>query len=230
MASEAMFIGGPGVGMTSVGVWNHVADRIIGLPLVGPRIAIDGPDGAGKTHFADQLAAVVQSRHSRPVVRISVDNFHHARAVRHRQGRCSPAGFWEDSYDYCRFRRDVLEPFAPGGSRRFRHASYSHVTDEVLNPRSETADPAAVLIVDGIFLQRAELSAHWDLTVFLDVGFTETARRMALRDGTSPDPEDPSMRRYVEGQRIYFRDCRPQQRASILIDNNDLDDPTILRG
>jgi len=140
---------------------NHVADRIIEMPLTGPRIAIDGPDGAGKTHFADQLAAVLQNRHV-PIVRISIDNFHNLRAVRYRQGRQSPIGFWEDSYNYSRFHADVLAPFAPGGSRRFRRASYSHASDEIRHPTVETADPAAVLVVDGIFLQRLELGAHWD--------------------------------------------------------------------
>lgn len=209
-------------------VVNHVVDRIIRTPIIGPRVAIDGPDGAGKTYFADALADALQDRH-RPVARISIDDFHNVRAVRYRQGRHSPLGFWEDSYNYERFRSDVLEPFGPEGSLRFRRASYSHVTDEILDPPFETANAATTLIVDGIFLQRVELCAQWDLTVFLDVAFTETARRMALRDGTSPDPDHPSMRRYVEGQREYFRQSQPQQRASILIDNNNLHAPKILR-
>ncbi|MDV3125854.1 uridine kinase [Mycobacterium sp. 21AC1] len=209
-------------------VVNHVADRIVQLPFIGPRVAVDGPDGAGKTHFADLLAGVLQGRQS-PVVRVSVDDFHNVRAVRYRQGRQSPKGFWEDSYNYSRFRTDVLEPFGPGGSRRFRRACYSHDTDEIIHPSFETADPAAILIVDGIFLQRAALSALWHLTVFLDVEFTETARRMALRDGTSPDPDDPSMRRYVQGQREYFRESNPHDRATILIDNNNVRGPRVLR-
>jgi uridine kinase len=210
-------------------VVTHVADRIMLIPLDTPRVAIDGPDGAGKTRFADRLADVLQSRHRRAAVRISVDDFHNVRAIRYRQGRDSPSGFWADSYDYNRFRRDVLEPFAPGGSRRFRRASYSHATDEILHPIPETAVPGAVLVVDGIFLQRAEISAHWDLTVFLDVKFTETAERMARRDGTPSDPDHPQMRRYVEGQRAYFRQCRPRERAHIVVDNNDFDEPKILR-
>lgn len=207
----------------------HVADRIIRTPIVGPRVAIDGPDGAGKTHFADELAATLKSRHCH-VVRVSIDNFLNLRAVRYRQGRHSPLGFWEDSYNYSRFRSDVLEPLGPGGSRRFRRASYSHDNDEIVYPAFETTDPAAILIVDGIFLQRDELSAQWDVTVFLEVEFSETARRMARRDGTPPDADHPSMHRYIEGQREYFRQAHPQQRATILIDNNNLDDPRILRG
>jgi uridine kinase len=70
----------------------------------------------------------------------------------------------------------------------------------------------------------------WDLSVFLEVPFHVTAKRMADRDGTDPDPEHPGMRRYVEAQRIYFTVCSPQQRADVLIDNEELDAPRIIRG
>jgi uridine kinase len=204
-------------------VLNAVADRI---PLDAKRIAVDGPDGSGKTTFADALAVVLRAR-GRAVVRVSIDDFHNVRAVRYRRGRESPAGFWADSYNYSRFRADVLEPFAAGGSGRYRPAAHDLVTDEILNPPRQAAPPGALLLVDGLFLHRDELAGAWDLSMFLDVPFEETARRMAVRDGTSPDPAAPGMRRYVEAQRIYFVTCRPQQRATILIDNSDVAAPTI---
>ncbi|KIU14948.1 uridine kinase [Mycolicibacterium llatzerense] len=191
-----------------------------------PRVAIDGPDGAGKTYFADELAALLRTQ-QRPVVRVSLDDFHNTRAVRYRLGRDSPEGFWLDSYNYERFHADVLAPFSPGGSREYRVAAHDLTTDAVLNPAPRTAAPGTVLIVDGIFLHRNELAAIWDFSVFLDVPFIETARRMALRDGTDPDPDHPSMRRYVEAQRRYFRECRPHERARMLIDNAALGRPSI---
>jgi uridine kinase len=193
------------------------------------RVAIDGPDGAGKTYFADELAALLRAQ-QRPVVRISVDDFHNTRAVRYRRGRDSPEGFWLDSYNYERFRTDVVIPFSPGGSRSYRVAAHDLNTDEILHPAPRTAAPGTVLVVDGIFLHRNELATSWDFSVFLDVPFEETARRMALRDGTNPDPDHPGMRRYVEAQRRYFRECRPQQRATVLLDNRALGRPVVLRG
>ncbi|GAA4929635.1 uridine kinase [Actinoplanes utahensis] len=207
----------------------HVAARILALGDTGPRIAVDGVDGSGKTTFADRLAERVRSL-GRPVVRISLDDFHHVRAIRHRRGRDSPDGFWLDSYDYERFHRDVLAPFAPGGSRRYRPAAHDLTTDAVLDPEPRTAEPTAVLLVDGLFLHRPELVTAWDLSVFLDVPFEVTALRMSLRDGTPPDPDHPGMRRYVAGQRIYFRACSPQSQATILIDNQDFTTPRIIRG
>ncbi|MEJ5889998.1 hypothetical protein WDZ16_16205 [Pseudokineococcus marinus] len=55
-------------------------------------------------------------------------------------------------------------------------------------------------------------------------------RRCVLRDGTgSPDPTDPADHRYVEGQRLYVRDARPYEAATHVVDNEDLDAPTLLR-
>lgn len=45
-------------------VLNHVADRIMGLPLATPRVAVDGPDDVGKTLFAEQLVNGHQSGHA----------------------------------------------------------------------------------------------------------------------------------------------------------------------
>ncbi|WP_432489162.1 nucleoside/nucleotide kinase family protein [Kineococcus sp. SYSU DK018] len=55
-------------------------------------------------------------------------------------------------------------------------------------------------------------------------------QRCLARDGSgSPDPADPSNRRYVKGQQLYVREAAPQQRATHVVDNNDLADPVLLR-
>jgi uridine kinase len=62
---------------------------------------------------------------------------------------------------------------------------------------------------------------------FLDVPFDVTAARMAARDGSNPDPHHPSMRRYVDAQRTYFKSCPPVKRADLVIDNSDWDRPAL---
>jgi uridine kinase len=183
-------------------------------------VAVDGVDGSGKTTFAAGLARALEARGA-VVAGVSVDDFHHRREVRHRRGRDSPEGFWLDSYDYATLRSDVLDPLAPGGSGRYRPASHDLDSDELLAGGWVTAQPGTVLVVEGIFLHRDELVTCWDFSIFLDVPFDVTASRMAERDGSDPDPNHVSMRRYVEGQRIYLRECDPRARADAVIDNTD---------
>jgi len=84
-------------------------------------------DGAGKTTFADALAAFLQQQ--REVIRVAVDDFHHVRAIRYRRGRNSAEGFWFDSFNYAQLRADVLDPLGPGGTRRFRQAAHDLISD-----------------------------------------------------------------------------------------------------
>lgn len=191
-------------------------------------VAVDGVDGAGKSVFAGQLATWLRDA-GRPVVHASVDDFHRPRAERYRRGRESPAGFWLDSFDYDRLRGDLLDPLRPGGSGRFRTAVHDLATDRWLDEPWQTAADGTVLVLDGLFLHRDELAGYWDLSVFLDVPFEVTARRMADRDGADADPEHPTMQRYVGAQRLYFDSCDPAGRASIVVDNTDWDRPVIRR-
>ena len=58
--------------------------------------------------------------------------------------------------------------------------------------------------------------------------FDVSYARMALRDGSDPDPDAPSNARYRQGQEIYLREARPQEEASVIVDNTDLAHPRIV--
>jgi uridine kinase len=189
-------------------------------------VAVDGVDGAGKTRFADDLAAALLARGA-ATFRTSVDDFHHPADVRYRRGRTSPEGFYLDSYDLAAFRRLLLEPLRAGGDRRVVRAVYDVARERPVAPALEIVDEQAIVIVDGIFLHRPDLVDAWDLSIFLDVPFEVSVARCAARDGTDPDPAAASNRRYVEGQRRYLAACDPVARASLVIDNTDLAAPCI---
>jgi len=190
-------------------------------------VGIDGGDGAGKTTFADDLAATL-ARSSTVVRRVSLDDFHNPRDVRYRRGRTSASGFWLDSFDYERFLTYVVRPLAAGGNGRYRARSHDLGTDEFVYDDEHLAPPGSVVLVDGLFLHRDELRGCWDFSVFLDVPYEVTAQRMALRDGANPDPHHPTMRRYTEGNELYRRQCDPRTRADVVIDNVDPEKPVLL--
>lgn len=93
-----------------------LASRITSIDRNHPvRVAIDGPDAAGKTILADELAAFVRGL-GRSVIRGSIDGFHNPSIVRRRRGSLSPEGYFHDSFDYPALVKNLLRPLGPGGS------------------------------------------------------------------------------------------------------------------
>ncbi|MCK7543597.1 hypothetical protein MLC59_05385 [Marinobacter bryozoorum] len=207
----------------------EIAQTVLGIqsPFV-TRVAIDGVDGAGKTVFADELARRLEAFGAK-VIRASVDGFHHPRSVRYRRGRYCPKGFHHDSYDYQALEQALLEPLSPGGSGQFIPAVFDHRTDTPVRMSPRQASAGDILVFDGIFAHRRELRGYWDLSVFLEVPFETSVRRLGWRDGTSPDPDAPLNRRYIEGQLLYLSECSPADRATVVVDNSELGSPRILR-
>lgn len=193
------------------------------------RVAVDGVDGAGKSTLAGELAAALRDR-GRAVVHASVDGFHRPRALRHARGRHDPEGFYRDSYDLPALERELLDPFAPGGHGVHRAHVFDARTDLPDVAEQMQAAPGTVLVVDGIFLHRPELRGRWSWSSWLEVDRATSLQRCVARDGSgSPDPADPVNRRYVEGQRLYMLEARPQEVATHVVDNDDLTVPVLLR-
>ena len=140
-------------------------------------VGIDGVDGSGKTRFAAPLADAY-ARAGRGALVVHEDDFLNPRAVRYRLGPDSPEGFFLDSYNLPALAANVLDPIARPGEIRIVPGSFDFRTDTPRDTEPVGVPPDAVVIVEGMFLHRAELADRWDLSVFLEVPFAETARRL----------------------------------------------------
>ena len=211
----------------------QLAESIAAVRLDHPtRVAIDGVDGSGKTTLADELVEPIR-RAGREVIRASVDGFHHPRAVRYTRGPDSPEGYFIDSFDYATLKRELLDPLGSEGDASFRTAAFDYRVDRAVESPRRVAARNAVLLFDGVFLLRPELQASWDLTVWLDVPFEITVERAVARDsrggGDAAVTRGKYEQRYVPGQRLYLTQCRPQERAEIVVDNSVFERPRIVR-
>lgn len=165
-------------------------------------VAVDGGDGAGKTCFADALGEALTGA-GRTVGRGGIDDFLHPPSHRHALGR-TPRTVWERSTDLDAVRRELVGPW-----------------------RAREDD--AVLVVDGVFVQRPELADAWDLVVWLEVADEVRVARMAVRDGSVDDVANPDQQRYLGAQRIYRETCDPVARADVVVDHSDWERPRIAR-
>ena len=196
-------------------------------------VAIDGIDGAGKSTFADELAAELR-RSDVPVVRSTVDSFHNPPAVRYRRGKTSPVGFFLDSHNLDAVRTELLDPFAEGIGN-FRIAAYDVEQEQPVEPPPQPVEPDQVLVFDGIFLQREELVGYWDLVIFLDGQQRVNQRRLGYVLADLPaTPTDvvahvldwhAKIDRYSSGMRYYLDLVDAIESADVVIDNNDLAAP-----
>jgi uridine kinase len=200
----------------------------IGHPL---RVAVDGITASGKTTFAREVVELVRER-GRPCVHVSMDGFHNPRAVRYRQGRDSAAGYYEDAYDYTALRASLLDPLGDGGDRHYRTATYDLAHDAPVEHAVEVAPDGLVVVVDGTFLQRRELSNAWDVAVYLRVSFEAARARGTERDaeslGSLADAEHKYDLRYHAACRRYAEEVDPEGAADIVVDNDDPRHPRVV--
>lgn len=180
-------------------------------------VAIDGVGASGKTTLADELGVAVRTR---PVAVLHADDFFNPPEIRHARGRHSPEGFWLDTYDYSRMISEALGPLrsrVPGAAQQVAPNLLEWIAPSALNRDAHDA----LVLVEGAFLHRHELRSYWDFSIFVDVPMVEARRRMELRAGVVLD--DGLLARYFGAQQIYFRAARPWLRATVVLDNSELD-------
>jgi uridine kinase len=187
-------------------------------------VAVDGMSGSGKTTFADDLALALRAR-DETVFRASADDFHRPKADRYQRGRFSAEGYYRDAFDTATMRRVLLDPFRMGGDTGFVLAAFDLERDAPLVQEWTTGPADAILLVDGVFLQRPELRGLWNYTIWLDVPEDVGVRRIGERDGTDLDPATELNRRHFGAQELYRGEVDPPAAASAIVDARDLDLP-----
>ncbi len=179
------------------------------VPLL---IGIDGIDGSGKSTFADELAIWLINEGA-SVVRATVDSFHNPRSVRYGRGRGSPSGFYLDSHNLQALSDRLLGPLRTGVGGEYRTACFDEPSDTSIDPPPIPITGDEILLFDGIFVCRPELTDFWDSVIYLD-------------GSTRVDPKRPD--RYRSGMAMYHEATNPTDRAELVIDNNDLANPAIV--
>lgn len=190
-------------------------------------VAVDGMDDAATTVFADGLADAFRFL-GHATFRASMDKFHKPRAERDWHGRDTPKSYYQDSYDYSLLRRVLTDPYRMGGSTGFVTAGFDEQRDTPIEPKWMTGPQDAVLLVDGVFLNRPELRGMWHYSIFLQAPQPLALSLLAMGErsvGLDPEPGNPTDARNSGAQALYFAEAKPREVATAIIDNSDPEHP-----
>jgi uridine kinase len=214
---------------TRSAVLKQLTQTVLALKKPHPvRVGMDGVDTAGKTSLADELAELLAGC-GRQILRASLDDFHNHKSIRRRKGYENPDGFYEDSYNYPLLKEVLLDPLGPGGSLRFKSVAHDVRRDCEVDGCWQSATQDALLLMDGIFLQRPELAGCFEYVIFIEVSFDTMLKRAMQRDADllGSEVQQRYQKRYIPGQKRYLAECLPAQRADAVLVNDDLQKPVL---
>jgi molybdenum cofactor guanylyltransferase len=193
-------------------IMDLVTERQTAVPGPPVVVAVDGPSCAGKSILATALglrsgAAVVEGddfyRHTLPRLTVA------------QREAMSDAAVVDAVIDWERLRAEALQPLRARQSVTFQPYDWD-VDDGRLAP-PKIIPPADVIIVEGVYAARPELSDLVDIAVYLGVDPQVRASRYAARGN------DPDWQRFWErGEAHYFRAVRPAASYDIRLDDQDL--------
>jgi uridine kinase len=209
-----------------------VAARIAAIRPGHPvRVSVDGRTAAGKTTFGDHLADTLRERTDREIIRVGLDFFKKARHLRSRFAQQTAESYYLDSWDYPAIIERLLAPLGPGGDRRYTTRIMNLMATEPIDDPVREASADAIVIIDGAFAQRPELTGRWDLVIWLDIDEATSKSRGMARDAATIGPltEQQYRTKYLPGEKRYIDEERPAERADIVIDHRELGQPRIVR-
>ncbi len=212
---------------------NEIASIINQIDLPHPiKVAIDGSGASGKTTFANELVEPLEKL-GRTVIRSTIDGFHNPPEIRRRQGKLSPKGYLEDSYNYPMLKKHLLEPLGPNGNLNFKESVYNFRINQPTNVETKIAPKNSILIFEGIFLFNEFLFPYWDYKLFIDASFETTMQRAIVRDnelfGGAENTIKLYEQRYIPGQKMYLQKHNPIKQSDIVINNDDYKNPFVTK-
>ncbi len=181
-------------------------------------VGIDGLGGAGKSTVSQEISKLLETDGCNVAI-LHIDDFIQPRAVRyndeHPEWECYYVLQWR--YDY--LLREILTPIRSGMAFDGDIELYDKDNDTYcLTPTSIPV--GSIVIIEGVFLQRKELSGIFDYMIYIDIPESTRLERVLERDGYIGDREQIKAKydnRYFPAERHYITSCAPRENADYVI-------------
>ena len=192
-------------------------------------VGINGIDTSGKTLFMESLARFLVSQRYDVQV-INLDDFHNPARVRN-SGDDPVESYYANGFDIKTLVDKLLIPVRDETENSVSLTLLNLDTDryEVEKTYSFTKD--TVVLLEGVYLFRKELSPFIDYKIFLDVPFEEARRRAAGRDVRRFGGEILKKydEKYLPAQKRYLAEYPPVETADLIINNSNWEEPVFIK-
>lgn len=169
-------------------------------------VAIDGRSGAGKSTLAATLAAELDA------TLVEGDDFYAGGTLLRGD---PPASMARCCIDWTR-QRAVLQSLRAGHPAHWRAFDWD-AFDGRLSDDPTTREPKRIIILEGVYSARPELSDLIDLSVLVTVDDAIRHARLLAREG-EPGAWD---RQWHRAESHYFSHVRPEQQFDVLFTESD---------
>lgn len=188
-----------------------------GLLVVG----VSGIECSGKSTFAENLAHSLNEDGVSTHV-VCIDRFLNPAPLRH-QGDTLADAYYANTFRFEDLTNQIIEPARRAG-RICGDITVIDLENETLKTQAVDTPGLDVLIIEGVFLFRDPLIGHFDLKIWVDIGF-DAALKRAVRRPQEVDhyPNRTAITeryraRYFPAQRRHIKNDHPNERADLVVE------------
>lgn len=190
-------------------------------------VGVNGIDTSGKTKFAEALGKFLLSRKHKIQV-INLDDFHNPKEIRY-SGDNQAENYYNKSFDIKTIINKLLIPIHRKSEFNIELDTLNLQTDKYETKKSYAFDKDTIVIFEGVFLFRKELSPFIDYKIFIEIPLKESKNRAIARD--VPLYGEEVMKKYDEkylpAQIKYIKEFPPSEIADMIIENTNWEKPVI---
>jgi len=193
-------------------------------------VGVTGVDASGKSVMTTSLAQELEGA-GLSVQIVRLDDFHRTRSERHVEGLPAPVQFYEHTFDFERLRNAILKPIRDEGILETTLVCLDLHQDTWSVERVYSVKSDTVVLLEGDFLFRPDISHFLDLIIYLQVDEATVIDRVRNRDVPMYGEEilEKYELKYLPAQRQYLGEYPAERNADVIIDNNDFENPIVIK-
>lgn len=192
-------------------------------------VGINGVDTSGKSYFTKELNNyLIEAGYKTQI--ISIDDFHNPSKIRN-SGNDPITSYVNNAFDTSKIEKELLKPMSFNEMLDKELIVLDLEKDEFNITKKYVVDKETIVLFEGVLLFREPLDKYFDMRIYLDISFDEVLNRAKKRDASlfGDSVVERYKKKYIPIQKIYIKKYEPKSKSHIIIDNEDLRNPKIIK-